>query len=64
MLVGGGTGGSRSIMQSGGAILEAADLVIEKDRVLAAYALEAAVADIEFVGSDFVIAGTDRRITS
>ena len=64
MLVGGGTGGSRSIMQSGGAILEAADLVIEKDRVLAAYALEAAVADIELVGSDFVIAGTDRRITS
>ena len=62
MLAGGGTGGSRSIMQSGGAILEAADLVIEKGRVLAAHALEAAVADIEFVGGDFVIAGTDRRI--
>jgi carbon-monoxide dehydrogenase large subunit len=62
MLAGGGTGGSRSIMQSGGAILEAGDLVIEKGRKIAAHILEAAVEDIEFANGQFVIVGTDRRI--
>jgi carbon-monoxide dehydrogenase large subunit len=62
LLAGGGTGGSRSIMQSGTAILLAADQVVEKGRRLAAEALEAAEADIEFAAGEFRIAGTDRGI--
>jgi carbon-monoxide dehydrogenase large subunit len=62
LLVGGGTGGSRSIMQSGGAIVEASGLVIERGKQLAAHFLEAAVADIEFSRGRFSIAGTDRDI--
>jgi carbon-monoxide dehydrogenase large subunit len=62
MLAGGGTGGSRSIMQSGGAIVEASDLVIEKGKQAAAHFLEAAVADIEFSRGRFSIVGTDRGI--
>ncbi len=62
MLAGGGTGGSRSMMQSGGAIVEASDLVIERGRRAAAHLLEAAVVDIEFAGGRFSIAGTDRGI--
>ena len=62
LLAGGGTGGSRSMMQSGGAIVEASDLVIERGKQLAAHFLEAAVADIEFSRGQFRIAGTDRGI--
>jgi carbon-monoxide dehydrogenase large subunit len=62
LLAGGGTGGSRSMMQSGGAIVEASDLVIERGKQLAAHFLEAAVADIEFTRGRFSIAGTDRGI--
>jgi carbon-monoxide dehydrogenase large subunit len=38
----------------------ALDKVIEKGRLLAAELLEAAVADIEFAGGRFIVAGTDR----
>jgi carbon-monoxide dehydrogenase large subunit len=62
LLVGGGTGGSRSIMASGKALVEAAAEVIEKGRALAGHFLEAAVADIEFEAGAFRIAGTDRAI--
>jgi carbon-monoxide dehydrogenase large subunit len=62
LLAGGGTGGSRSMMQSGGAIVEAGDLVIERGKQLAAHFLEAAVVDIEFARGRFRIAGTDRSI--
>ncbi|RYJ03515.1 MAG: xanthine dehydrogenase family protein molybdopterin-binding subunit [Acetobacteraceae bacterium] len=62
MLAGGGTGGSRSMMQSGGAILEASDLVVERGRRLAAHFLEAAPSDIEFARGRFSIVGTDRGI--
>ena len=62
LVAGGGTGGSRSMMQSGGAILEASDIVVERGKQLAAQFLEAAVADIEFVRGRFSIAGTDRGI--
>jgi carbon-monoxide dehydrogenase large subunit len=62
LLAGGGTGGSRSMMQSGGAIVEASDLVIERGKQLAAHFLEAAVTDIEFARGRFRIAGTDRSI--
>ena len=62
LLVGGGTGGSRSIMASGKALVEAAAAVIEKGRTLAGHFLEAAVADIDFAAGRFRIAGTDRSI--
>ncbi|WP_237214430.1 xanthine dehydrogenase family protein molybdopterin-binding subunit [Falsiroseomonas oryziterrae] len=69
LIAGGGTGGSKSIMASGAAILEASEKVIEKGRAAAAWALEAAQADIEFdahggaeATGRFVVAGTDRAI--
>ncbi len=62
LIAGGGTGGSKSIMTSGAAIVEASQIVIENGRKIAAHALEAAVADIEFGAGRFTIAGTDRGI--
>jgi len=69
LVAGGGTGGSKSLMASGAAILEASEKVVEKGRAAAAWALEAAAADIEFdahgaadATGRFVIAGTDRGI--
>jgi carbon-monoxide dehydrogenase large subunit len=62
LVFGAGTGGSRSMMTSGAAIVEAAEKVIEQGRSLAGVALEAAAADIEFRSGRFVIAGTDRAI--
>jgi carbon-monoxide dehydrogenase large subunit len=62
LIAGGGTGGSRSIMQSGGAIIAASAEVIERGRKLAAHVLEAAAGDIEFSAGRFSIAGTDRGI--
>ncbi len=63
LLAGGGTGGSKSMITGGGAILEAAEQVVEKGRHLAASALEAAVEDIGFEDGAFRILGTDRAIT-
>jgi carbon-monoxide dehydrogenase large subunit len=66
LIAGGGTGGSKSIMASGAAIVEAGEILIERGRTLAANVLEAAPADIEFgiepTGGRFRIAGTDRSI--
>lgn len=62
LIAGGGTGGSKSIMASGAAILEAGDLVIEKGRQIAGIVLEAATGDIMFSDGRFSIAGTDRGI--
>ncbi len=62
LLAGGGTGGSRSIMNSGAAIHEASGLVVERGTPLASEALEAATADIEFSGGRFTVAGTDRGV--
>jgi carbon-monoxide dehydrogenase large subunit len=49
-------------MMSGGAAVQAADLVIKKGKTLAAEKLEAAESDIEFRDGQFVVAGTDRKI--
>ena len=67
LIAGGGTGGSKSIMASGAAIVEASAKVVEAGRRIAAQVLEAAEADIEFephgpAGGRFAIAGTDRGI--
>ena len=61
--VGTGTGGSKSLMCSGTAIVEASDKVIEKGKVLASYLLEASASDIQFEAGHFTIAGTDRSIS-
>ncbi|HET6308878.1 MAG TPA: xanthine dehydrogenase family protein molybdopterin-binding subunit, partial [Rhodopila sp.] len=66
LLAGGGTGGSKSLMASGTAIIEGAEKVREAGTKIAAHVLEAAEADIEFeivqAGGRFRIAGTDRAI--
>jgi aerobic carbon-monoxide dehydrogenase large subunit len=62
LIAGGGTGGSKSMMTSGTAIIEASDKVVEAGRQIAAHVLEAASADIEFRSGRFVIAGTDRSV--
>jgi len=62
LIAGGGTGGSKSMIVSGNAIVGAADKVVEAGRQIAAHVLEAAVADIEFRAGRFVIAGTDRSV--
>jgi carbon-monoxide dehydrogenase large subunit len=62
LLVGGGTGGSRSMMNSGQAIVEASARVVEQGKQLASHALEASAGDIEFKDGRFVVAGTDRAI--
>jgi carbon-monoxide dehydrogenase large subunit len=62
LIAGGGTGGSRSIMASGTAIVEASAKVIEQGKQIASHVLEASPADIEFRAGRFVIAGTDRSI--
>ncbi len=62
LIAGGGTGGSRSIMASGKAFVEAAAEVIERGHTLAADHLEAAIADIEFEEGLFRVAGTDRGV--
>jgi carbon-monoxide dehydrogenase large subunit len=62
LIAGSGTGGSKSLMASGAAIVEASALVVEKGRAAAAHLLEAAAADIGFAQGRFCIAGTDRGI--
>jgi len=63
IVAGGGSGGSKSIMHSGTAIVEAAVKIIEHGKDLAASVLEAAPSDIEFAHGRFVIVGTDRAIS-
>lgn len=58
-LVGEGTIGSRSMMAHGGALAVAAREVIRKGADLAARALEAAAADIEFRAGRYHVKGTD-----
>ncbi|WP_428486579.1 xanthine dehydrogenase family protein molybdopterin-binding subunit [Rhodopila sp.] len=61
--LGGGHGSSRATYMGGTAIWRASDIIIAKGRVLAARALEAAEADIEFKDGRYAVAGTDRFIT-
>ncbi len=57
-----GTYGSRSIAVGGSAIATACDKIIAKGKKIAAHALEAAEADIEFEGGTFRVAGTDKSV--
>jgi len=63
LVMGGGSGGSKSLIHSGTAIVEASAKIIEKGKEAASHVLEAAAADIEFQKGRFVIAGTDRAIS-
>ncbi len=71
LMAGGGTGGSKSLMASGTAIVEGAEKVLEAGRKIAAHALEAAEVDVQFEivpshqkggGGQFRITGTDRAV--
>lgn len=57
-----GSAGSRSLFVVGSAVRVASERTIDHARTLAATALEAAPADIEYRDGVFAIAGTDRRI--
>jgi carbon-monoxide dehydrogenase large subunit len=63
LIAGAGTGGSRTVISAGTALLHAAEQVIENGRAIAGHLLEAAVADIEFEAGHFAVAGTDRTIS-
>jgi len=58
-----GTVGSRSMAIGGSSIILSAERMIEHGKEMAAEMLEAAVADIEYGSGDFIIAGTDRRVS-
>jgi carbon-monoxide dehydrogenase large subunit len=57
-----GTFGSRSLPVGGSALHHAVDRLVEVLRPHASDLLEAAIGDIEFRDTHFVIAGTDRRV--
>ena len=59
---GGGTGGAKSLLLAGTAVVDAAAKIIAKGKRLAGHFLEAAESDIEFRDGRFAIAGTDRGI--
>ncbi|MEX2455482.1 MAG: xanthine dehydrogenase family protein molybdopterin-binding subunit [Rhodospirillaceae bacterium] len=58
-----GTGACRSIIIGGSATLCTTDRAIEAGRRIAAAMIEAAEEDIDFVGGEYVVAGTDRSVT-
>ena len=57
-----GSAGSRSLFVVGSAVRIASERTVDKAHALAATALEAAAADIEYRDGIFGIAGTDRRV--
>ncbi len=63
LTAGGGSGGSRSVMNSSMALLAAADEVETKARKWAAHALEAPEVDIVFDSGEFAVVGTDRKVS-
>ena len=63
LIAGGGSGGSKSLMHTGTAIVEASAKIIEKGKLAASYLLEAAAADIAFERGRFTIVGTDRSVS-
>lgn len=58
-----GAGGSRSAAVGSTLAVDVARKIVEKGRKIAAHALEASEADIEFVTGNFRIAGTDRVLS-
>jgi carbon-monoxide dehydrogenase large subunit len=62
-LKGAGAFGSRSIMSQGPVLQAAASAAIDKGKALAANALEASVADLEYADGLYRIVGTDRTMS-
>jgi carbon-monoxide dehydrogenase large subunit len=60
--VGGGSHSGRSMRLGAVVMARAADQIVERGRRLAAWLLEAAEADIEFVRRRFTVKGTDRSV--
>ncbi len=60
---GGGHGSSRATYMGGTAIFRAAEEIVLKGTRVAAEMLEAADADIQFADGEFVVSGTDRRVS-
>ncbi|HWB47873.1 MAG TPA: xanthine dehydrogenase family protein molybdopterin-binding subunit [Stellaceae bacterium] len=60
---GGGHGSSRATYMGGTAIFRAAEAIVAKGMRIAAEMLEAAEPDIRFADGDFVVTGTDRRVS-
>ncbi len=58
-----GSGGSKSLLGTGNAIVDCSAIIIETGRAAAAHVLESAIEDIEFAAGAFTVAGTDRAIT-
>jgi carbon-monoxide dehydrogenase large subunit len=63
LIAGGGSGGSKSLIHTGTAIVEASVKVIEKGKELSSHLLEAAPSDIAFEKGNFTIVGTDRSVS-
>jgi carbon-monoxide dehydrogenase large subunit len=63
LIAGGGSGGSKSLMHTGTAIVETSAKIIERGKEAASYVLEASPADIAFDRGRFTIVGTDRSIS-
>jgi carbon-monoxide dehydrogenase large subunit len=59
---GGGTGGAKSLLLAGTAVVDAAEKIIARGKRIAGHFLEASESDIEFRDGKFAIAGTDRSI--
>ncbi|MCR9257157.1 MAG: xanthine dehydrogenase family protein molybdopterin-binding subunit [Alphaproteobacteria bacterium] len=58
-----GTGGSRSVPVGGASLNFASERAVETAKKIASHLLEAAEVDIEVTGGDFIVAGTDKRVT-
>ena len=61
--VGRGTYASRSMVVGSGAIKDAVEKIIDKGRGFAAHMMESSVADVEFSGGKFAVAGTDKSVS-
>ena len=57
-----GTYGSRSLAVGGSALSKALDKIVDKGRKIAAHALEAGEADIDFDAGEFRVRGTDKKV--
>jgi carbon-monoxide dehydrogenase large subunit len=61
--VGGGAHSGRALRLGSIVMLNASKAIIEKGMRIASHVLEADVADLEFVGGNFTVKGTDRHLT-
>jgi aerobic carbon-monoxide dehydrogenase large subunit len=60
--VGGGAHSGRALRMGSVVMLNASKIIIEKGLQIASHMLEADVADLEFVGGNFTVKGTDKAI--